>query len=141
MPYKTAHGKLVKVPSSKENTSTQPRPVPMMVGKVNGLWVKSFSTPEKPLGRIVIQKEPEYYMHNGHPTNALMTDDFTTKGDYLGLCNRSACLRPKADWYNVGSLAYYCEECARMINMDGCRRYGHPDLCFKGRKEELGVDL
>ncbi len=51
------------------------------------------------------------------------------KGKLNGACNRTACLAPGADWWNMGSRAYYCRACARMINEDGCRRYGDPDLC------------
>lgn len=91
------------------------------------------------LTKSISSLELEYFLYNGRPTKALVSEDLTTKGDYLGLCNRSACLRPKADWYNTGSRAYYCESCAGMINMDGCRRYGHPDLCFKGRNREFGI--
>ncbi len=53
------------------------------------------------------------------------------KGKYLGLCNRTACQAPGPTWWNIGSHAYYCGMCAEMINMDGCRRYNEPDLCFK----------
>lgn len=38
------------------------------------------------------------------------------KGQYLGACNRSACLAPGAAWYNRGSYAFYCAACARMLN-------------------------
>lgn len=57
--------------------------------------------------------------------------NMTTKGKYLGLCNRSACLKPGPTWWNIGSEAYYCGRCAEMINVDGCQRYGEPNLCHK----------
>ena len=39
------------------------------------------------------------------------------KGRKNGLCNRSACQSPtNVVWYNTGSYAYYCEECAKLIN-------------------------
>lgn len=60
----------------------------------------------------------------------IVPPDMSSKGKYLGLCNRSACLKPGADWYNRGSLAYYCKACATLINVDGCRQYGEPDLCY-----------
>ena len=38
------------------------------------------------------------------------------KGRRDGSCNMSSCLKPGADWYNRGSLAWYCRKCAQMIN-------------------------
>lgn len=38
------------------------------------------------------------------------------KGVWNGACNRSACLAYPALWYNRGSYAFYCEECAHMLN-------------------------
>lgn len=38
------------------------------------------------------------------------------KGQFKGLCNRSACLAPGADWYNRGSYAFYCGSCAHLLN-------------------------
>lgn len=43
-------------------------------------------------------------------------EELKTKGKFGGLCNRSCCLRREAYWYNRGSYAYYCEDCARLIN-------------------------
>ena len=57
------------------------------------------------------------------------------KGKLGGACNRAACLAPGANWWNTGSRAYYCERCANLINEDGCRRYGQPDLCIAPTEE------
>lgn len=46
------------------------------------------------------------------------TEEMATKGKYGGLCNRSACLRHEAYWWNRGSYAYYCQDCAALINRD-----------------------
>lgn len=40
------------------------------------------------------------------------------KGHYNGLCNRSACLAPGATWYNRGSYAFYCANCAWDLSND-----------------------
>jgi len=40
----------------------------------------------------------------------------TTKGREGGACNRAACQKPGARWWNTGSRAWYCDECARRIN-------------------------
>jgi hypothetical protein len=44
------------------------------------------------------------------------------KGRYLGSCNRKACLRPGANWFNRETRAYYCRRCAWLINT------GNPDI-------------
>ena len=46
----------------------------------------------------------------------MIEEDLSTKGKYLGLCNRSVCLKPGADYWNNGSLAYYCANCAELLN-------------------------
>ncbi len=46
------------------------------------------------------------------------SQDLSTKGQLGGLCNRSACLAPNATWYNWGSLAHYCFDCACLLNWD-----------------------
>lgn len=38
------------------------------------------------------------------------------KGLYQGSCNRSACLRPGATWYNRSTRLYYCRGCAEDLN-------------------------
>lgn len=38
------------------------------------------------------------------------------KGQFNGSCNRRQCLEPGASWYNRGSYAFYCEDCAHMLN-------------------------
>lgn len=45
-----------------------------------------------------------------------LSDNGLRKGQFLGACNRSACLAPDADWYNRGSYAFYCRSCALMLN-------------------------
>lgn len=53
------------------------------------------------------------------------------KGKKHGLCNRTACQSPKnVVWYNFGTYAYYCPECAKLINKanKGIVDY---DLCYE----------
>lgn len=54
------------------------------------------------------------------------------KGTFNGKCNRTACQKPGAIYFNHSTRAYYCEECAEMINdmnrQDAYRLFGH-DLC------------
>jgi hypothetical protein len=38
------------------------------------------------------------------------------KGELNGLCNRTACQKPGASWYNSSTRAYYCGDCAEKIN-------------------------
>jgi len=63
------------------------------------------------------------------------------KGQYLGTCNLSRCKTGlPADWYNYGSMKYYCIQCANMLNndsfnkADALRLFGH-ELCIQGEKE------
>lgn len=44
--------------------------------------------------------------------------EMATKGKFGGLCNRSACLRHEAYWWNRGLYAYYCQDCAHLINKE-----------------------
>lgn len=57
------------------------------------------------------------------------------KGEFGGSCNRSACLKPHATWYNHSTRLYYCRECANLMNAvnrsDAQRLYGH-ELCTYG---------
>jgi hypothetical protein len=38
------------------------------------------------------------------------------KGLFGGSCNRRACQRPGATWFNHSTRAHYCEDCAQAIN-------------------------
>lgn len=53
------------------------------------------------------------------------------KGHKNGLCNRSSCLSPdNVIWYNLGSYAYYCPDCANLINKSNFNTEGY-NLCEK----------
>ncbi len=47
------------------------------------------------------------------------------KGEFNGLCNRSACQQPPATWWNPNTRAYYCGYCALLINRNVPRE--HPE--------------
>lgn len=57
------------------------------------------------------------------------------KGEKGGSCNRHACQKPGAWWFNRSTERFYCEDCARLINdypptqRDSMRLYGDPRLC------------
>lgn len=51
------------------------------------------------------------------------------KGKKAGSCNRRACQKPGAVFYNRGSYAYYCGPCARMINDAYMGDLGDEPLC------------
>ena len=67
------------------------------------------------------------------PLNAPHKHD---KGQEGGSCNRQSCQAPNADWYNHGSYAWYCYDCAIAIGQDSFNkrdwelnwqpRLGHP---------------
>ena len=60
----------------------------------------------------------------------------TFKGLFGGECNRTACTVFGAVWYNHSTRAYYCQQCAHLINevnsKDAQRLYGH-NLCTMGQ--------
>lgn len=48
------------------------------------------------------------------------------KGKYNGNCNRTACQKPGATWFNLNTSAFYCASCGMDINR-ACER-DHIDL-------------
>jgi hypothetical protein len=68
-------------------------------------------------GKLV--RIPKQGKYKGHQRlQQVVREDATPKdkGQWAGACNRSACLKRPATWYNAGSLAYYCRECGPMLN-------------------------
>jgi len=57
------------------------------------------------------------------------------KGKWNGSCNRSACQRPGATWFNTSTRAYYCEPCARDISRFAKRADGF-HICFPTTGDE-----
>lgn len=56
------------------------------------------------------------------------TLDPKLKGVQGGNCNRTACQKPGATWFNRCTQAYYCRSCARLIN-EGGDWQGEP-ICY-----------
>lgn len=50
------------------------------------------------------------------------------KGLKHGSCNRTRCQAPNAVWYNYGSYAWYCKDCARDIGQDPMNKRHWTDL-------------
>ncbi len=40
------------------------------------------------------------------------------KGTFNGPCNRTACQKPGATWWNISTRAYYCPSCAHILNRE-----------------------
>lgn len=59
------------------------------------------------------------------------------KGMAGELCNREACQKPGAYWYNNSTRMYYCAECAYLINKEATR-FHENTLCYD-LTEEIGV--
>lgn len=57
------------------------------------------------------------------------------KGKMNGSCNRTACQRPGATWFNTSTRAYYCEPCARDITTFTKRADGF-HICFPSSGNE-----
>jgi len=86
-----------------------------------------------------------YRYHNNHwvicektslikktiPLNSL---SIIMKGAFKGNCNRTACQKPNAVYFNYSTKLYYCASCANLINsanrQDSKRLFGH-DLCLR----------
>lgn len=54
------------------------------------------------------------------------------KGVFNGNCNRTACQKPDATFFNFSTRAYYCTECANTINKmnpESFELFGH-ELCI-----------
>ena len=64
------------------------------------------------------------------------------KGQYNGICNRTACSNTSAVFYNYSTKMYYCPSCAKLINdanhVDAMRLYGH-DVCLPISPEGVEV--
>ena len=63
------------------------------------------------------------------------------KGEYNGLCNRTACQSPnEVVYFNHSTEKYYCPSCAKKINeynrADAMRLFGH-DLCMIEERPEI----
>lgn len=43
-------------------------------------------------------------------------DVIDAKGRFDGFCNRTACQKPPARWWHRSNRAYYCDECAALLN-------------------------
>lgn len=65
--------------------------------------------PEVPTAESTHLMNGEYFPQDEYPAD---------KGLWNGSCNRGQCLRPGAKWWNFGSHAYYCTQCAHMLNSD-----------------------
>lgn len=67
----------------------------------------------------------------------IVTQQKLRKGLFRENCNRTACQRPPAEWFNQSTRAWYCEDCAHEINKfrptqeDSLRLNGTRELCLK----------
>ena len=62
------------------------------------------------------------------PTSNPVSMLYSLKGVRGGNCNRAACQAPGANWYNKGSLSWYCEDCAFDLNRTA-RQFNTNLLC------------
>jgi len=59
------------------------------------------------------------------------------KGQRGGSCNRTACQMPNsAWWFNTSTQAYYCERCARKINLAAGTKLCVPGWTAREAREE-----
>lgn len=53
------------------------------------------------------------------------------KGLKGGNCNRTACQKPGAHYFNKGTDKYYCQECALLINRASIDQLGYALCTYK----------
>lgn len=56
------------------------------------------------------------------------------KGKYLGKCNRTACPKRPANWYNPNMQSYYCSSCGLILNREN-QHMPYWKLCFEVHSE------
>jgi hypothetical protein len=75
------------------------------------------------------KQEDTWWNHQGaqvtKPTVMLVAP---RRGDFAGPCARKDCGNTGADWYNRATYAYYCRDCAELIN-ERCRASGMRAPC------------
>jgi hypothetical protein len=88
------------------------------------------------LGRVKIAKRQSFQSYGGYTEDQVRTRSMyeepalkADKGKKAGSCNRRACQKPGAVFYNRGSYAYYCGDCARLINDAYLGDLGDEPLC------------
>lgn len=78
----------------------------------------------------VLSTSPIHGSHND--SSSSKPEDL--KGVKDGNCNRTACQKPGATWFNHSTRKWYCPECAQTLNndsynkFDAYRLFGH-ELC------------
>jgi rubredoxin len=65
--------------------------------------------------------------------------DPALKGKHNGNCNRTACQRPGATWYNPIMDSYYCPPCGMRLN-DSLAEFGPSKMCRHDPLGNGGVD-
>lgn len=139
MAYKVIHGKLVKASSSgkldKRSDSYK------YMTAVHGEQPKTIRGPVyRSAADSIAIRHPSEFASLAIPADP---KDFPKdKGKYKGACNRSACLRYPATWYNRGSYAFYCASCGRMLNDSNNAQEFCKDepLCKPIQSEEEAAD-
>lgn len=66
-----------------------------------------------PLQSMMIMAESLSHMPLGMRREPVFKND---KGEKFGSCNRTACQKPGANWFNHSTRKYYCEDCAIDLN-------------------------
>jgi hypothetical protein len=101
---------------------------------VNGKLVAIRNKPKK------LQLPKPHTVQPAKAIDFMALESASKKGEYLGLCNRQACLRPGANWYNKITQAHYCSSCAMLIN-DVCRDNRTELFCSKVQNKEISNEI
>ena len=89
----------------------------MKTSKMHKRFIKATIPRTSPTGRTVVFDMEYQDLLNAmsryeRPEPTLKAD----KGHKAGSCNRTACQRSGAVWWNRGSYSWYCTDCAVMLN-------------------------
>jgi hypothetical protein len=92
------------------------------------------------LGRVKVAKHSAFQSYGGYTEDQVVARGARSlfedpplkadKGKKAGSCNRRACQKPGAVFYNRGSYAYYCRSCADLINGEYRGDLGDEPLCL-----------
>lgn len=108
----------------------------VLVEVIDGGVVKPLTLMDMELkyGAHKFQKKGCYRDHDGDGNCDRHPMGCPTEGRVEGptdekFCNRSACRAVGATWWNTSTRAWYCAECARLIN-EGAVNFGDQPICF-----------
>lgn len=90
---------------------------------------------QRQINRRAVKRTPSNHVYEagGHRyrTSGMTAQQINKpdKGQLYGACNRTACQKPDANWFNTSTRAYYCQSCAIDITRYA-KEYDGFNICF-----------